>query len=391
MIHIIIILFWKNKMKILYIANSRIPTEKAHAIQILKTCEAFSLQNIDLKLILPTRYNPKFKKINIFNYYSIIKNFKIIKLLTPDPFLLVYLPQGIYTKIQTLFFIISLFFYLLFLKNKNQYVFYTRDEHLLPILHFFSKKVIWEAHILPTNKKHYVKIWKKCFKIITITQTLKAELINLKINSKKIIVTPDGVDLDKFQVLESKNKIRQQLNLPLDKKIILYTGHFYKWKGVQVLADATKFLDKNTLVVFVGGGDHKFEKFKKQNLTKNILFTDYQTPDKIPYYLKTADVLVLPNSSRDKKSNWTSPLKLFEYMASSIPIVASDLKNLREILNEKNAIFFKPDDVHDLADKIKYILDNSNKAELISAQVKKDIQSYTWQKRSEKIVNFINK
>ncbi|KKS24991.1 MAG: Glycosyl transferase group 1 [Candidatus Jorgensenbacteria bacterium GW2011_GWF2_41_8] len=58
----------------------------------------------------------------------------------------------------------------------------------------------------------------------------------------------------------------------------------------------------------------------------------------------------------------TSPLKLFEYMASGRPIVASDLLSLREILTEQEAIFFKPDDPLDLALKIKEILVNQSLA-----------------------------
>ena len=67
-------------MKILYITNVRIPTEKAHGIQIIKMCEAFSNYNIKVELVLPTRKNIKFKDINLFKYYSIKENFKLKKI-----------------------------------------------------------------------------------------------------------------------------------------------------------------------------------------------------------------------------------------------------------------------------------------------------------------------
>ena len=118
-------------------------------------------------------------------------------------------------------------------------------------------------------------------------------------------------------------------------------------------------------------------------------YTDYKEYSQIPYYLKAADVLVLPNSAQDKKSKHTSPLKLFEYMSSSTPIIASDLKNFREILNDQNAIFFKSDNSQDLAEKIQIILNNENLAQNISQQAFQDVKNYTWQIRAEKIIEFI--
>ena len=64
-------------MKILYIANARMPTEKAHGIQIMKTCEAFAELGHEVELILPWRFNPI--KEDIFEYYNVKKNFKIKK------------------------------------------------------------------------------------------------------------------------------------------------------------------------------------------------------------------------------------------------------------------------------------------------------------------------
>jgi glycosyltransferase involved in cell wall biosynthesis len=178
-----------------------------------------------------------------------------------------------------------------------------------------------------------------------------------------------------------------------NEKIIMYTGHLYDWKGTQVLANSAKYLPENYLIVFIGGTQHDVKKFKEKNAdlikSNKIFVLGYKAPQEISDYLNSADVLVLPNSAKDKKSRWTSPLKMFEYMASEKPILASDLPSIREVLNENNAVFFKPDDPQDLADKIKYILDNFDLAEKISTQAKIDVQNYTWDKRAEKIINFI--
>jgi len=130
-------------------------------------------------------------------------------------------------------------------KDKKDLIYYTRDEYLLPILSFFSKRVCWECHNLPDKTGYYLKFWKKCSKIITITNLLKKELIKLGIDEKNIVVAADGVDLKQFALNVSQNEARQKLNLPFDKKIILYCGHLYKWKGAEVLAQAALYLPEN--------------------------------------------------------------------------------------------------------------------------------------------------
>src|SRR3989338_383757 len=313
-------------MKLIYIANVRIPTEKAHGLQIMKMCESFSLNGVKVELIIPTRINKKFKKINGFDFYSVLNNFKIIRIKSFDPTFLFGSPAGFYVKIQSFFFIVGLFFYLLFKKDKSEFIFYSRDEYLLPLLQLFSKRVVWECHNLPQNSHYYLKYLQRCLKIIAITQFLKEELINLGLSESKIIVAPDAVDLKEFmKVKESKDELRRKLDLSSNKHLIIYAGHLYSWKGAQVLAEAMKFLSNNEVAVFIGGTDNDIEKFKEKNQDiSNILILGYKSHDKIPYYLKAADILVLPNSATEKISSYyTSPVKMFEYMASQRPIVAS--------------------------------------------------------------------
>jgi glycosyltransferase involved in cell wall biosynthesis len=379
-------------MKITYIANARIPTEKAHGLQIMKMGESFGLAGNKVELVLPTRKNPDFKNVDPFAYYKIAKNFKIRKIKTIDPRWLLEFPPGTYIKFQSAFYIIGLFFFLLLRKNEDT-IFYTRDEQLLPLLLLFSKNVIWEGHNLPSKKEFYLKFWQKCLKIVVITKGLKEKLKELGIVEDKILVAPDGVDFNKFSnISDSTEKVRKKLNLPLDKKLIIYTGHLYSWKGVQVLAEASKFLNQDRLVVFVGGTDKDIFDFQEKNKNfKNILVAGNKPYDQIPYYLKAADVLVLPNSAKKDISRlYTSPMKLFEYMASKKPIVATDLPSIREILDSHNAVIAKPDDPKDLAEKINKTLTNKELSDKISKEAYEAAKNYTWEKRARNIINFMN-
>jgi glycosyltransferase involved in cell wall biosynthesis len=85
-----------------------------------------------------------------------------------------------------------------------------------------------------------------------------------------------------------------------------------------------------------------------------------------------------------------SPLKMFEYMASQRPVISSDLPSVRDVFNEKNCVFCRPDDPADLAKKIAMILAKPDLAEKISQQAYQDVKFYTWEKRAAKIINFID-
>jgi glycosyltransferase involved in cell wall biosynthesis len=106
-------------------------------------------------------------------------------------------------------------------------------------------------------------------------------------------------------------------------------------------------------------------------------------------YVEKSDVLVLPNSAKDKMSLYTSPIKMFEYMASQRPIVASDLSSIKEVLsNRKDAILFDPDNAKDLANKINIVINQDCKKMVDNAFLK--AKQYTWDKRAEDIAKFIS-
>ena len=109
----------------------------------------------------------------------------------------------------------------------------------------------------------------------------------------------------------------------------------------------------------------------------------------MPLSLKSADVLVLPNSNREKLSRaYTSPMKLFEYMASGRPIVASDVPSLREILDETNCYFFTPDDPESLAQVVITTINNPE-AQKKADKARKDVEKYSWDKRAVAIMEFM--
>ena len=376
-------------MKILYIANTRIPTEMAHGLQIMKMCEALAKQGADLELIVPKRFGiSDLAKKDPFEYYKVDKVFKIKKLFCFDLTPLNRFFGPISFLVQALSFSKFTFFYLLFKKTN---IIYGRDRFSLFFVSLFKKNVIFEVHQI--HRYFFWSVLKRMKKIVVITANLKEILIKKGIDEKKIFIAPDGVDLRDFEIENSKEECREKLNLPLNKNLILYAGHLYKWKGVETLALASKFLSEKELIVIVGGIKwylSDFKKFVEKNNLKNILVLGHKDYSQIPLYLKSVDCLVLTGANNSETSKkYTSPMKMFEYMASKNPIVASNLPSFREVLNNENSILVESDNPEAMAIGINQAINDLKLSKQASAQAYKDVQKYAWDNRAKEILEFI--
>jgi glycosyltransferase involved in cell wall biosynthesis len=120
-----------------------------------------------------------------------------------------------------------------------------------------------------------------------------------------------------------------------------------------------------------------------------ITFTGLLPPADVAARLREADVLVLPNRASAVSNRFTSPLKLFEYMAARRPIVASDLPSIREVLtNERNALLVPPGNPPALTAAIKRLEDDRELGARLAAQAAEDVLAYTWDRRAERLETF---
>lgn len=385
-------------MKLIYIVNVRMPSERAYGVQIMKMCEAFARRGADVVLIFPRRFNLICGGKDPFLYYDVKRAFKMIELPSLDLIQFNLGKFGFWVSAFAFYF--NGFFYLLFKYRDFKYI-YTRDFYGAFFLKPLGKKIILETHFLPQKQNFFFKfLLKRNHKIVAITKYMENKFLEYGLRKGRIVVSPDGVDLEKFDIEISKMQAREKLNLPLNKKLVVYIGHLYKWKGIYTLADASRFLERESEVLVVGGTTTEdlplFKKYIQENNLEKVKPLGPKEYFLIPYYLKASDVLVLPNSAKEALSRfYTSPLKMFEYMASKRPIVASDLPSIREILNpltgsgQANAVLVKPDNPETLAQGIKKILSNPDLAQKISEQAFLDVQKYTWQNRAQKILDFL--
>jgi glycosyltransferase involved in cell wall biosynthesis len=226
-------------------------------------------------------------------------------------------------------------------------------------------------------------VWERADGYVTITSALAQELESRFGPRDRQIVAPDGVRLP------APHAFRPRPATP--SPTVAYAGHLYPWKGVDTLIRALAAVPSARGLI-IGGhpAEPDLERLRMLStslqLGDRITFTGLLAPSEVAGHLEAADILVLPNSGTTVSARYTSPLKLFEYMASGRPIVASDLPALREVLrNELNALLVTPDDPAALAGAITRLACDGALALRLARSAFADASLYTWETRAARL------
>ncbi len=381
-------------MKVIYISKARLPTEKAYGTNMVKTCEALAKAGAEVLLVAPRCGNIHAPN-DIFSYYAIEKIFKIRFLPIVD-FISLGWRGGFWLNHFSFLFLVLFHDF----GEKRKCVILSRDELSALCLKMRGYRVFYDMHGFPEKKRWFWKIIMGRMDGIIATNWYKIVQCRdvFGIPEARMMVAPNGFDPALFEIKESKKELRKKLNFPQNARIVMYTGNLYDWKGAYTLLNAVRIVQQE-FFVFIGGTGKELEDFKKkahQRSWEKILILGHKPYYEIPKYLKAADVLVLPNSQFSRDSRFavysqhdTSPIKLFEYMASGVPIVASALPSICEILNLTNAVLVRPDNPNLLREGIESILNDPAFGARLAARAAEEVKKYAWDKRGERILTFI--
>lgn len=379
-------------MKILYVANIRLPTEKAHGVQIMMMCAAFAHLGYEVELIIPNRRTPITE--DPFLYYNIERTFTITRLPTLDT--VSFGRTGFW--LQTFSFISCAVRYV---RRSSVEIVYSRDL----VLFFFNrmlfgKKLVWEIHTKPTRRM-IERIRKSHVYIVSISGGLRNMLIEAGVQSERVIVAHDAVDTSMFVQVPNRKTIRRKFSLPERKKIVAYIGKYSTMgesKGVEEIISvlgAVHVRHTDIELLLVGLNQDEFADVniltKAAGLVDAVYLIGHVAHDDVARYMRAADVLVMNYPNTEHYAHYMSPLKLFEYMASGTPIITSDLPSIREVLDDSTAYFFKVDDDADFIRVLEEILANPVAASQKAQTAFEKVKGYTWQKRSEDIIEFVCK
>jgi len=237
---------------------------------------------------------------------------------------------------------------------------------------------------LPWKFKNLISkaILKNADAVIALTDDMKREI--QKIYDRNVFVIPNGIDLEIFKNL-SKEDLCSKLEMG-EEKVIMFVGTLRPVKGVKYLIEAMKILidkSKNSRLFIVGDGE---ERKYLENLVKELVLEKYVTfigkvpNEKIPEYMTASDVFILPSLSEG------FPVTVVEAMASGLPIIATDVRGLPEIIKDgENGFLVEPKNLEQIVDKVLLLLEDDELREGISRNNKGKAKEYSWEAVIEKL------
>lgn len=384
-------------MRILYLADIRFPLERANGIQSMETCHALAERGHDVALVVrPDTHTPP---RDPFAFYGLPRIPRLHVEVAPIT------GPATARRVGYLTFTIGRA-----AGRGRQDLIFTRDLGLASLLlrlpASLRAPLVYEAHTLaadaaaalpdlltgapaaPRSKLRRLesrdaRVWRGADGYVAITAGLAGALSSRFGERSRIAVVPDGA-----RIPASAMPLPSRPERPFT---IGYAGHLYPWKGVDQVVEAVAALP-DTRGLIVGGHDAEPDLARVTALAaqldcaSRITFTGLVPPADVAARLKDADVLTLPNPASAISTAFTSPLKLFEYMASGRPIVASDLPSIREVLrDDENALLVEAGNPQALVAGITRIKEDPALGERLARQALLDVREYTWARRAERL------
>ena len=358
-------------MKIIYIAETSLSNKSAYTLHVLKMCDALSKQS-EVELILPY-INSNFKLNEIKKNFLLTSKKKFIV-----KTILKYKIKNFLKRI--------LFGYksAKYIKKTNSKIILTRSIISSFFLCIFKVKHFLEIHneLIGLTKFLMINLnfinSNYIIKTILISKALNKYFPSIKKN--KILVLHDAVDVKNFKPKKNNFKIRN----------FAYVGSFYKGKGIELIY---KLAEKYKKFKFNIYGDPQGN---IKNIPSNVKIHGYINYKKVPNILIKSDILLLPTADKQfgrgniNITNYNSPLKMFDYLASGKIILSSKRDGICEILKHNyNSIIVNKYDLDCWIYEIDKIM--SKKYDLIKLRKNslKTAKKYTWDKRVDRILKEI--
>ena len=377
-------------MRIFYITPSIIPSRAANVVHVLSQVDGFSslgyevfiyfqrkiISNKKLILNLKRDYLMPSQKIKYKSFYSPF-NFASSLLIT-----ILALPILLYRK-ECLIISRNLygaFFYGLILR----------------------RNLVYETHNLEDGFKRHIQLAllkSNLIKKVVITKALKL-ILEKQFNKKffNIHVLPDAAKSGSNVVNFDQKRIFLKTKLPFNiesfKFVCGYFGHLYKGRGIEIIMEIARKMPEIFFLVY-GGNLKQIKEYQNQNIMQNLKFMGYCSHQEVTKISRLVDVLLMPYQknvsiglSGSDTSSWMSPMKMFEYMSTGVPIISSDLPVLREILKDSvNCLLSIPNDVESWVENIIKLKNNKSLGLEISKKAFEDYKTkYTWKIRAKRLI-----
>lgn len=231
-------------------------------------------------------------------------------------------------------------------------------------------------------------------RIFVVSEVERRNLEARGVRAEKIVVNPNGVDVERFRPGVGGAEARRELGIKEDEVVAGFVGTFGPWHGVEKLAEAIKSMPPSLPVRFllVGSGSLHAEVEKQlasETKAGRVIFTGAVAHDRVPKLLDACDILVAPHVPlADGSEFFGSPTKIFEYMAMGKGIVASRLGQIGEVLvDEETALLVEPGNVRELGNAIVRLIESEALRKRLGARAREVAErDHTWKHNAQRVL-----
>ncbi|WP_313523328.1 glycosyltransferase family 4 protein [Stutzerimonas kunmingensis] len=365
-------------MKIVYFSSSILPSQAANSVNVVNMAEALAECGHDVYLIHEP--GPTASDREIFSSYGLRGRFSLCPVRRPG---LRYIGLLLY----------SLAGFVRYIRGSRAALVYSRDYLGALFAALAGYRTVFELHSMPDSRltKCVFDLLLRCTRLsalVTISAALRDDVISRYPGlESRVLVAHDAanehIDVMPF-ALGGGDALR-----------VGYVGGLYQGKGVEVAVELARRMP--SIEVHVVGGDGALLAVWRRNTASltNLTFHGYRPHSEIASYIAAFDIVLLPNQrvvhifgSKTDIARWTSPLKMFEYMAAGKPIISSDLPVLREVLeHERNCLLCPSDNIQSWVDAILRLQLDVVLRRRLAEKAKDDFRAkYSWSVRAESIL-----
>ncbi len=227
--------------------------------------------------------------------------------------------------------------------------------------------------------------------VFVVSQALRQYMTELGVSGEKVSVIPNAADPDLFGPLLEPSKIRHTLGWD-DRFVIGFVGSMKPWHGVDVLLHAMRMLGGSNSpfrLLLVGSGpelDNLRARSAEMGLADVVHMSGSVPHQQVPDYLRAMDVAVAPYAP--DADEYFSPVKLFEYMAMALPVIAARLGQVSEVIEpERTGWLFRPGDAFELAGLIGRVASERELCRTVGLAARERVMNeYTWRHNARRVI-----
>jgi glycosyltransferase involved in cell wall biosynthesis len=382
-------------VRLVYLANARLPTEKAHGLQIVENCDALARAGAAVTLVIPRRVSTSAAPGDLWRHYGVAPTFTVRRVGCLDLFPLGHWVDRIAAVLLAVTYAGAA---ARALRRMDADAYYSRDVLPLLALSLFKPRraLAYEAHRVSTGR---IGAWlqRACLRrvgaVFAVTDGMAAELHRR--GAAHVVVVPDGFRAERFAALPGPAAARVAIGVPEDAFCVGYVGQLETigmGKGLDCVVDAiARLADPAIHLCLVGGPRRRAEGLRAQwdrlGLSPAGLHVAGDiAPGHVPDYLAAFDVGLAVLPWTEHFAYYASPLKLFEYMAAGLAIVASNLPSIAEILGNDTAVLVPPGDVASIARALAALRNDAGLRRRLGERARQVSAAYTWAARARRVL-----